>query len=44
MVPVGTREIQGVDLELFIGRRWQFGEKGFDLSAWRGGFGFAFRM
>jgi len=44
MAPVRTREIQGVDLELFIGRRWQFGETGFDLSAWRGGFGFAFRM
>lgn len=44
MVPVGTRQVQGVDLELFIGRRWQFGETGFDLSAWRGGFGFAFRM
>jgi hypothetical protein len=44
MAPVRTREIQGVDLELFIGRRWQFGDTGFNLSAWRGGFGFAFRM
>lgn len=44
MAPVRTREVQGVDLELFIGRRWQFGETGFNLSAWRGGLGFAFRM
>lgn len=44
MAPVRSREIQGVDLELFIGRRWQFGDTGFNLSAWRGGFGFAFRM
>lgn len=44
MAPVKTREIRGVDLEFFIGRRWQFGTTGFDLSAWRGGLGFAFRM
>jgi hypothetical protein len=44
MAPGRAREVKGVDLELFIGRRWQFGETGFDLSAWRGGFGFAFRM
>jgi hypothetical protein len=44
IAPVRTREIKGVDLEVFIGRRWQFGSTGFDLSAWRAGLGFAFRM
>lgn len=44
LAPVRTRELKGVDLEVFIGRRWQFGDTGFDLSAWRAGLGFAFRM
>ena len=44
LAPIQTREIRAVDLEVFVGRRWQFGDTGFDLSAWRAGLGFAFRM
>ena len=44
MAPGLNGELQAIDLEVFIGRRWQFGTVGFDLSAWRAGLGLAFRM
>ena len=44
LAPVRSRELKGIDLEIFVGRRWQFGPDGFDLSAWRGGLGFAFKL
>lgn len=40
-----TSPVQGVDLELYGARRLQMpGGKGFDLDAWRGGLGLAFRI
>ena len=44
LAPVQARELRAVDLEIFVGRRWQFGSTGFDLSAWRAGLGFTFRL
>ena len=42
--PRNQSAIRGVDVEIWMGRRWQFGQEGFDLSAWRGGAGLMFRM
>jgi hypothetical protein len=40
-----TSPIQGVDLEIYGARRMQLpGGTGFDLDAWRGGVGLAFRI
>ena len=44
LAPGNQSAIRGVDVEFWMGRRWQFGQVGFDLSAWRGGAGLMFRM
>jgi hypothetical protein len=44
LAPGNRSAISGVDLEFWMGRRWQFGQEGFDLSAWRGGAGLMLRM
>lgn len=44
LAPGNQSAIRGVDVEFWMGKRWQFGQEGFDLSAWRGGAGLMFRM
>ena len=45
IAPVGGRPIQGLDLEVYAGRRHQFHSgSGYNLSAWRAAAGLAFRF